>query len=338
MLSPLTSTLKVVFRVTLLVWVSAMPVFAGPDNMPSQSQVIHSEPFHIEINRTGRIDFRYITNLSFKTPGFVDILYADSGQRIYAGDTIATIELTDLMATKSSITARHQKSQQDLQRARQLYREKTVSKDFLEQAETDAVQAQSEMEQIDYDINKATIIVPFDAVVVSRLVQPGEQVSSGSPVFSVASTDAKNLVVRLNLTQNEISQVELQMPVVISTPEQQTFNGKIIAISAIADASTGLYEVEIAVDFDQRRALPGQWVQASIGVTRQQPSYRIPIVALAAVTNGEASFVIDSGNGYELRQFPIIHMDQQSIYIPATDNQIRVVTRGWDRLLNQLEQ
>lgn len=323
---------------TLLISLLALVAPAQADNMPTQSQQFSAEPFHIQISRTGRVDFRYVTNLSFKTSGFVDVLYADAGQRVYAGDSVALIEMTDLLAAKASAQASKEKAQQDLVRAQKLYREKTVSKDYLEQAQTTAVQTESELNRVNYDLDKAQIVVPFDAVVVERLVQPGEQVASGSPVFSIASVDPKNLVIRLNLTQHEIAHVKRKMPAVITLPDLKTFNAHVISISAVADAQTGLYELELAVDLGNQKALPGQWVNVAIGVESAMQSFRIPMIALAGITNSKASFVVQTNSGHQLKQFDILHMDQQFIYVPAQGTSIDIVTRGWNRLLNQLEQ
>ncbi|MBW8191656.1 efflux RND transporter periplasmic adaptor subunit [Neiella marina] len=329
---------KLITRFALFASILVINTPAFADNMPTQNQQFSAEPFHIEISRTGRIDFRYVTNLSFKTSGFVDVLYADAGQRVYAGDSVAIIEMTDLLAAKASALASNEKADQDLVRAEKLYREKTVSEDYLEQAQTTAVQTKSELNRIEYDLDKAQIVVPFDGVVVERLVQPGEQVSSGAPVFAIASVDPKNLIIRLNLTQHEIAHVQRKMPAVVTLPDLKTFNAHIIAISAVADAQTGLYELELAADLGAHKALPGQWVTVDIGVESSLKSFRIPMIALAGITNGQASFVIANGDQYQLKQFDILHMDQQFIYVPAQGTSINIVTRGWNRLLNQLEQ
>nr|WP_285817847.1 efflux RND transporter periplasmic adaptor subunit [Echinimonas agarilytica] len=308
------------------------------DSLPVQTIRLKPEPFYIELSRTGRIDYRYITNLSFKTNGFVDQLFADAGQRVYLDDSIATMELTDLKAGQDTALARYNKTQQDLGRAKKLYRDKTVSKDFLEQAEIEAVQAQSDLEKVEYDINKAQITVPFDSIVVERLVQPGEQVSAGSPVFSVASIKESNLVVRLNLTQQEIDKIERLMKVSITLANQHQISGRIITIGAVADAETGLYEVEIAPELHGNQAFPGQWVKVTIGISRSQQVYQIPMLALAGIVNGNANFVVHDQGKYSIQAFPILHMDQQFIYVPAEGSRIKVVTRGWDRLVNQLSQ
>lgn len=310
---------------------------AWADGRPSQAQTIEAEPFYIQISRTGRIDFRYITNLSFKTPGYIEKLYADTGQRVVASDTLGTLELTDLKAAQASAKATYEKAVQDVVRARKLYKQKkTVSKDFLEQSETNLIQARSAMNQADYNMERARIEAPFDAVILERLTQPGEQVQAGSPVFSVASLAPDNLVVRLNLTQQEISQVQPYDQTTITLANQTQVTGHVLSVSATAKQATGLYEVEIAINLEENQAFPGQWVQTRIMVSSDQLSYRIPIVALASMMNGKANFVVREQKDYKLRAFEVLHMDQQFIYVPASDGALQVVIRGWDRLLNQL--
>ena len=325
------------FMSLLLALVCQSPSLA--DSMPSLTQSIQAEQLHIEITRTGRIDFRYVTHLSFKTPGFVEQLFADVGQRIVMGDTLGTIELDDLKAAQASANASYEKAVQDVVRARKLFKEKkTVSKDFLEQAETALIRARSALNQADYDLSKARIETPFDAVVLERLVQPGEQVQAGIAVFSVAAVDAKNLIVRLNLTQQEISKIQLYSPASIVLADQKQVSGHIISMSATAEPNTGLYEVEIALDLAGHSAFPGQWVRTTLNITSPQQSYRIPMIALAGITNGKANFVILDQGAYQLHAFDMLYMDQQFIYVPAMSGTIQVVTRGWERLLTQLSQ
>ncbi|MCG7495508.1 efflux RND transporter periplasmic adaptor subunit [Vibrio sp. Of7-15] len=304
------------------------------DNLPIKVVSIEPTPLELKVNRIGKVDFRHKANLSFKTAGYIQKLLVDVGQTMRSNATIATLEANDLVANQKSAQASYRKATQDLERARKLYRNRTVSKDFLEQAETAQIQAKAQLENTQYDINKSEIQAPFHAIVLDRLVQPGELVAAGSPVYLIASSNPDNLVVKLDLTQSEIELLKYSVNIQVTLPDNQKVSGEIASIAAITNPQTGLYEIEILLDIDKtNRPYAGQWLQTTLTTTNtEQLVYSIPLSALAGMKDENAIIWVSKKGKVAQKKVKVLRLDHNQFLITANHEPLNVVVHGWGKL------
>jgi RND family efflux transporter MFP subunit len=67
----------------------------------------------------------------------------------------------------------------------------------LDQARSQAAQAQAELDLMDVQIKKLTVFAPVDGVVVTRAVEPGEIVQPGGAVLTLGQLDRMTITVYL---------------------------------------------------------------------------------------------------------------------------------------------
>lgn len=91
----------------------------------------------------------------------------------------------------------------------------------------DLTRAQYAVEKLNQEIAEAQIIAPFDGILLSLSLTPGQAVSGYQPVASVA--DASTLEISADLLSNQLELLAEQMPVtfVFSSRPGQTYHGVI---------------------------------------------------------------------------------------------------------------
>lgn len=325
--------LNTTYFLLLTSWLFFTPA-SFADNLPIKVVAIEPKPLELKVDRIGKVDFRHKANLSFKTAGYIQKLLVDVGQTMRFNATIATLEANDLVANQKSAQASYRKATQDLDRARKLYRNRTVSKDFLEQAETAHIQAKAQLENTQYDINKSEIQAPFNAIVLDRLVQHGELVAAGAPVYLIASSNPSNLVVKLDLTQSEIELLKYAVDIQVTLSDNQKISGEIASIAAITNPQTGLYEIEISLDINQtNRPYAGQWLKTTLTTTNtEQLVYSIPLSALAGMKEENALIWVSNKGKVKQEKVKVLRLDHTQFLITANHEPLNVVVHGWGKL------
>jgi len=137
------------------------------------------------------------------------------GDRVVAGDVIARLDcrrhssaLATARAELSRSQAQRQFAEQQLARARNLQRNKSISEELLDQRRTelDAAQADATMREealrrAAIDVENCTLRAPFDAVVTERLASVGSFVTRGSAVIGLLETTGQEVSVALRHDQ-----------------------------------------------------------------------------------------------------------------------------------------
>ncbi len=155
------------------------------------------------------------TVLSAEIKANISHIDAKVGDRLIKGSTVVRLECRDyrLMlnqaeAVLDGIEARFDFAKRRLQRAERLQSEQNISVEVLEQnqmevaglqAEVSAQQAAVAMAR--RNVDKCTVKVPFDAVVVERLASVGTLATPGKPLVKVVDTANVEITAKVMLSE-----------------------------------------------------------------------------------------------------------------------------------------
>lgn len=199
--------------------------------------------------------------LAFQSAGVVASRPAAMGQYVRRGELLATLDNPELGPAQRAAAARLQESltrrdqaERDLVRLRSLERTGAVGEEQVEQkaAELESLQAAVARAEADLAgtrqrLEDATLLAPFDGVVSSTPVEPGEFVAAGQTVLALGALDP--LEVRVLLPASLVSalhtgdSLDLRVPQ-LDTPDMQ---GRVTELSAIGERDTGLFPVTVEV-------------------------------------------------------------------------------------------
>jgi RND family efflux transporter MFP subunit len=138
---------------------------------------------------------------------------------------------------------------------------------------------------------------PIDGIIGRRMLEEGETVSPGKPVFTLIDTSEMRVVFGVpDLLVNSL-EVGRQVPVSIDALPGMTVVGTVSKISPVADPALRSYSVEVSVPNPTGSLKAG--MVASVGLERdpRRSSLLVPLPAVVRGSGGRgyAVFVLDGG-------------------------------------------
>lgn len=147
----------------------------------------------------------------------------------------------------------------------------------IAEAEANLAAQQANLAQLKHEVDQGTLRAPVDAVVRSRLLEPGDQATPQRPVFSLAKTDPK--WVRVYVNEPDLGRIRPGMAAQVLTDSHpdRPIAGTVGYISSVAeftpkpvqteDLRTSLvYEVRVVVEDGENVLRLGQPVTVHLAV------------------------------------------------------------------------
>lgn len=322
--------------ISFFLFLSASTFAQNMSNENYQVTRVDVEPYIQVVERTGKVNFRRIINLSFKTAGFLTHLNVDEGDMFEAKQLLAALDTAELKADINASYARLLQAKRNVSRIQTLLAKKLSSQRELDDALTAVETTRAKHQVAVYNLEKAQVYAPFSGVVVQRNTELGEFQSPGSIALQVAALK-NNLIVRVALTNEEIGFVRLNQKVQVHIARFGLIEGVISKVPASSNSSNHLFTIEVLLPETvfTRPLIVGQLAQIVIHSKSHDFVYRLPIEALNAVNNyGQALIMLEKSGKASQQAFSIYKIDNDYIYLQAeqSDLALQVITQGWNKL------
>jgi RND family efflux transporter MFP subunit len=253
---------------------------------------LEADPMAVGIRASGVVAYKRETALGFGAPGQIETLSVDAGDRVSAGQVIATLRKTTIGADEAEAALARQTAQQTFDRVTRLFEAGAAS-----QADLDAARLSLERTR-----ERVAIRAMAAGTVLQRHAEPGQTIAAGQPVVTLGETRA-GLIVRASLTPAEVADVRVGEDVEVSIEQRPPVNGRIVRIAPRGSVS-GTFEVEVSLPSgDGLRAgeiatirLVSALASAAGSADTPPPAvFRIPALALIdARADQGVVFVIDA--------------------------------------------
>ena len=278
----------------------------------------------------------YSSTIYARVSGYVSKWFADIGDRVKAGQVLATIDTPELDAQLEAARAQVNASEAevkvkeaDADFAQTTYerwqgspkgvvseqeREDKKARLAAADAELNAARARVQLHQADVDrLTHLTefkqVTAPFDGVITERRVDIGDLVTAGSTtnttlLFGIAQTD--KIRVFVNAPQSASVQLKVNSPAQVTANEylDRTFAGKVTRTSRSIDPHARTLRVEVDLDNQDLALLPGMYVNVALHL-RPTTFAQVPASALLFRANGPQVAVIANDNTVKLRDVVI---------------------------------
>ena len=256
-----------------------------------------SMSYNIERAYIGKVVSKQLTSLSFEYAGKVTNVYVDSGDLVSKGQLLAefdtellTIQRQAIVATIERFRARSELNRLNLSRINKLSTKGYSSKQAVDQLEAekkiinaDISHQQANIASIEYQISHAKLHAPFAAVISSRNVAEGENLSPNQNVF--------------NLIQQADHEVSVGVPVKVAsklvigqtlsvTLNKQTLTGQILAIGKQVHQVSRTVELRLGLK-QTLTFYNGQLAQINIEQRVEQAGFWLPLSALTDGIRGQ---------------------------------------------------
>ena len=243
--------------------VAATPLSAEPKTALSAS-----EPVFVA---SGPLVVEHQVDVMAQRDGMVSKILVDSGTRVKAGQTLATLDDRQISADLEAARAKTRSMEADLknwqaetkvlesdwERAQKLWNAQIISKEQLDhdryKLESDQYDVQRSQEllvnsrhaehSMELELEKTRIAAPFEGIVARRYVRAGQEVTHGDRLFWV--TAEAPLRVRFTLPEHFLGRIKKGTQLSLTTVDlpDDKHNVRVIEVSPVVDPSSATIEV-----------------------------------------------------------------------------------------------
>ena len=201
------------------------------------------------VSASGTLGAKDEVTLSFKIGGIVGKVFVDDGAKVARGQVLAALDQREIDALVAKATAGAEKARRDAARIERLFRDSVATLAQWQDAQTarDAAEADLRGARVNHEF--ATIVAPSDGVVLARVASAGQMVGAGMPVIQFASR-GRGSVLRVGVPDRDAVRVAVgdRAEVAFDAVPGKVFKGRVSQVGAAADARTGLFVVEVALE------------------------------------------------------------------------------------------
>jgi RND family efflux transporter MFP subunit len=251
------------------------------------------------LDATGYVTARRQATVSAKITGKVRTLLIEEGQRVAAGEVLATLDDAEARAEvalrKAQVDAARAglaeiqsalaNAERELERQRELEARKLISASVLDATRTQAealrarlASQQSQVKVTDeallaarVQLDNTIVRAPFAGVVTVKAAQPGEMISpisaGGGSIRTGIGTivDMDSLEIQVDVSEAYINRVQAGQPVeaVLNAYPDWRIPAEVIAIVPTADRSKATVKVRIALRAKDSRIVPEMGVRVA---------------------------------------------------------------------------
>ncbi|MFA0057210.1 efflux RND transporter periplasmic adaptor subunit [Vibrio echinoideorum] len=319
--------------------------------------------YQAEVVGYGEAKSRYELMFSTEVSGRVEAISSqfETGQVISEGDVIANIDSTSYQQAVTQAKANVAQAQLDLleeqrqgEQAKSEWQRSGLSGEpdsplvlrepQLVQVTAALENAKLELVKAEQDLEKTTLVAPFDSLVVSRDVQPGSYAQTGSQIATLYSIDEIEVSVPLSESQwlslpnSDNTQLKEQpWPVTLSSSAgQYQWQGYVVRVEQHLQQDTRQRSLIVKVDnpLEQQKDLyPGTFVKATISGKQLTQLWELPASAISQ--QGDLWFVDVNGQlsklnvDVEFEKGGLIYVDPSKLsnQTISNGNSIQIVKR-----------
>lgn len=257
----------------------------------------------------GTVEARYVYQVGVRSPGRLATVRVDVGDRVEAGQLLATVDPVDLEQRVRAVEAAIRGAQAQLEKlaARRSYarRQKQRYEDLsqtgsgsLESAESKALDLQvaaaahrratqelaglrAERAVLEAQLQDLSLVAPADALVVAREVEPGTAVVAGQTVLELIDPEWLWVDLRLDQLHAQGLERDLSAQITLRSRLDAVYTGKVFRVEVLADAVTEELMAKVVFEpMPARRPAIGELAEVTIA---RDPLPAAPVISNAAI-------------------------------------------------------
>jgi membrane fusion protein (multidrug efflux system) len=274
---------------------------SGQGSMPPAIVVtapVKTQLWQNSINATGALSPIQGTQFKSDVAGRVTKIYFQPGQKIHTGDALLDINPTALAAQYKAAQATADLQQANYRRAKILYQQKVISRADFDTTLYNRDSAAASANAAAASLALAQIKAPFDGTIGIQLVNVGNYVAAGTPLFNLEQLD--QLRADFQIPERYTAQVKNGDKFILSLKNDATqddqISGQITGIDTAINSETRMLALQgIVVNNPQHPLLPGNFAQVQLFYGKPYQVMTVPSIAVTEDGVSHKIYKVDKG-------------------------------------------
>jgi len=335
------------FFVFIMVILSITLYNADAQEVLVETATVSKMEFHDQINLIGRTEALVESRIVAEVTGKVAAINAAEGTKVSKGDPLITIDSNKIYYSFISTQADAQQAKVNAKLASDLYEKATKlrEKELISESRMDSTYAYykiqlSRHEQLDADMNlkkidleNCTIRAPYDGFTGRKLIDVGEWVQPGEPVFEMV--DLSKIRITVDLPEKHFGNLNIgsKVEVFLSNSRDSFVKGKVVGISPNASEETHTFPVIIEVSNSNGKLAGGMLVRTNLYLDNKFSSLAVSKDAI--IRQGFQTMVYTIKDG-KAESIPVTITSNNGEMVAVTSDALSegmsVVIRGNERI------
>ena len=264
--------------------------------------------------------------LATRGAGVIAELPIKQGMVVKKGDVVLRLEAEDKPAMVDLARQLVKQRQAELEAARRLAQTGTLAKLSLDNAVSALAQAESQLKAAEADVERLTIVAPFDGIVDSVTVELGSAVAQGAQFATLLGLDP--VVVKGEVSERDLRYVKPGDKAEALLVSGETVTGEVRYISREATPATRTYRVEVAIPNPDETIPAGMTAEITV---RAAPADAVvlPRSVVTLSNNGDLGIrAVDEGDKVAFYPIDLVDDLTHGLVLAGIPAQARVIVAG----------
>jgi membrane fusion protein (multidrug efflux system) len=239
-----------------------------------------------------------------KVTGYLKTISVDKGDAVTEGQSLAEIEVPELLADQAKYRAESEVAQIDFKRVNDAQKK---APDLVVSQSVDTAKAKYEVANANLQhaqtlLGFTRIVAPFSGIITRRMVDAGAFIpaaTTGNPQSAAILTlsDFNTVRVQIAIPEAEASKISKDQGIKVSVDglPGQTFEGKISRYSYALDEASKTMLAESKLANPSLTLRPGMYATVQIGIERRENTQLLPADALVMEKANAFVFLLKDG-------------------------------------------
>jgi membrane fusion protein (multidrug efflux system) len=249
--------------------------------------------------------------------GLVRAIAFEEGQLVKRGQLLAKIDDAELRAQVTQSEARFELAELNLQRAKNLQLTQANTKADMDRAQSEFATAQADLELLRVRLDRTAIKAPFDGVVGSRTLSPGDYVNPQSIVTNI--DDLSRMKIEFQVPERFVAKVAAGTKFIVAArtsgntgkPDQK-IAGEVYFVSSSIDRSTRSSQVKGYLSGAPSGLKPGMFANVELVLSVKTGALTVPEGAILTTPRGTQVIAVRDEKGEKVADFVTVNLGLRS--------------------------
>lgn len=253
----------------------------GPGGEPPAHVAVEAVERGVAVSRyatTATLEAENRAEILARAGGVLAKLLVEEGDGVREGQELLVLDDSEARLRLRQAEVELAKQRAIFERQKASFEQQLISQADFDLAKTAFEAAEAQQQLAAHDLSYTRVKAPFRGTVVRRLVNVGQTVNVGTPLFEIANFEP--LLARIYVPAKDMGTLAEKQAAEVTVGGGGSVRGSVSLVSPVVDPTTGTVKVTVSLHDYPAGTRPGDFVQVSVVTARHEGVLRVPNLAV----------------------------------------------------------